>query len=235
MASTNDGKPIERVERNVTRAKFIPIAFMASLLALGGCAETPRPLAATSPDPAPALSQAGWRGLAEAEDLSRMDRLEGAWTTALAEAASRGYRRAIRSEGELLEPDAALPRPAPSPGPYFCRTIKLGRQGRGPAYVAYKPFYCYVEVDGNLLTIVKQTGSERPAGRIFPDAREDRLVFMGALALDDEEKLHSYGEEQDRNLIGVVERVAPFRYRLVIPWPRHESKLDVIELIPVID
>jgi hypothetical protein len=34
-------------------------------------------------------------------------------------------------------------------------------------------------------------------------------------------------------MAGVVERVAPFRYRLVIPWPRGNAKLDVFELIPV--
>ena len=32
---------------------------------------------------------------------------------------------------------------------------------------------------------------------------------------------------------GVLERIAPFRWRLVIPWPQSTSKLDVFELTPV--
>jgi hypothetical protein len=31
----------------------------------------------------------------------------------------------------------------------------------------------------------------------------------------------------------VLERIAPFRWRLVIPWPQSTSKLDVFELTPV--
>ena len=34
----------------------------------------------------------------------------------------------------------------------------------GTAFESFKPFFCYVEVEGDLLTIVKQTGSQRPAG-----------------------------------------------------------------------
>ena len=34
-----------------------------------------------------------------------------------------------------------------------------------PAFERFKPFFCYVQVEGELLTIVKQTGSQRPAGR----------------------------------------------------------------------
>jgi hypothetical protein len=31
----------------------------------------------------------------------------------------------------------------------------------------------------------------------------------------------------------VLERIAPFKWRLVIPWPQSTSKLDVFELTPV--
>jgi hypothetical protein len=34
-------------------------------------------------------------------------------------------------------------------------------------------------------------------------------------------------------MAGVLERIAPFRWRLVIPWPQNSSKLDVFELKPV--
>jgi hypothetical protein len=34
-------------------------------------------------------------------------------------------------------------------------------------------------------------------------------------------------------MAGIFERIAPFRWRLVIPWPQDGAKLDVFELTPV--
>jgi hypothetical protein len=34
-------------------------------------------------------------------------------------------------------------------------------------------------------------------------------------------------------MAGILERIGPFRWRLVIPWPQSTSKLDVFELTPV--
>ena len=147
----------------------------------------------------------------------------------------RGFGGEIDAEGALLEPRAALPRPAPTPGSYNCRLIKLGkatRQGHA-AFESFKPFFCYVEVEGDLLTIVKQTGSQRPAGRLWEDDRPDRLIFLGSLALGDEQQPLAYGDDPKRDMAGVLERIAPFKWRLVIPWPQSTSKLDVFELTPV--
>ena len=83
-----------------------------------------------------------------------------------------------------------------------------------------------------MLTIVKQTGSERPAGRLYPDTNIKRMIFLGTLALGSEEAPLPYGERADRDMAGIMERIAPFRFRLVVPWPRRDSKLDVIELVP---
>ena len=90
-----------------------------------------------------------------------------------------------------------------------------------------------VEVEDDLLTIVKQTGSQRPAGRLWEDDVADRLIFLGTLALADEDEPLAYGENPKRDMAGVFERVGPFRWRLVIPWPQSPSKLDVFELTPV--
>ena len=70
------------------------------------------------------------------------------------------------------------------------------------------------------------------SGRLYPDA-DERLVFLGTLSLGDEEAPLAYGEKAERDMVGIVERVAPFRWRLVIPFPRKESRLDVFELVPV--
>ena len=174
-----------------------------------------------------------WQGVATVADKQRISRLGLAWQEALQEG-QRGFSREVEAEGPLLRPRAALPRPAPTPGSYNCRLVKLGKAtAKAVAFERFKPFFCYVEVEGDLLTIVKQTGSQRPAGRLWEDDRPDRLVFLGSLALGDEEQPVAYSQDPKRDMAGVLERIAPFKWRLVIPWPQSSSKLDVFELTPV--
>jgi hypothetical protein len=59
------------------------------------------------------------------------------------------------------------------------------------------------------------------------------MVFLGSLALGDEEAPLAYGDDPKRNMAGVFERIGAFRWRLVIPWPQSTSKLQVFELTPV--
>ena len=174
-----------------------------------------------------------WTEIATDADEQRLARLGLAWQEALRDA-RRGYGREIKAEGALLQPRAALARPAPTPGSYHCRLVKLGKAtASAVAFERFKPFFCYVEVEGDLLTIVKQTGSQRPAGRLWEDDRPDRLIFLGSLALGSEEQPLAYSEDPRRDMAGVFERVGPFKWRLVIPWPQSSSKLDVFELTPV--
>ena len=183
----------------------------------------------------PPLRSEGWMQIATAADESRIARLGLAWQQALADA-KPGFAGEIRKEGVLLDPRGALPRPAPTPGSYNCRLIKLGKAtAKVGAFERFKPFFCYVQVEDDLLTIVKQTGSQRPAGRLWEDDKPDRLVFLGSLALGDEQQPLAYGDDPKRDMAGVLERIAPFRWRLVIPWPQGTSKLDVFELTPVAD
>lgn len=183
----------------------------------------------------PPLKSEAWMQIATAADKSRIARIGLAWQGALADA-RRGFVAEIKREGPLLEPRAALPRPAPTPGSYNCRLIKLGKATQKDlAFERFKPFFCYVQVEDELLTIVKQTGSQRPAGRLWEDDKPDRLIFLGSLALGDEQQPLAYGDDPKRDMAGVFERIAPFRWRLVIPWPQSTSKLDVFELTPVAD
>lgn len=207
---------------------------MVAAVAMSGCIppkqEPPKPIVSAPPPTKADI----WQGVASTADLNRIRRTATGWSSGLAEARARGSANEVRAEGKLLNPDAALPRPAPTPGSYSCRMVRLGREnGRGPAFQKFKPFFCYVEVEGDLLTIVKQTGSQRPAGRLWDDDRPDRLIFLGSLALGDEEQPRAYGEDSKRDMAGVLERIAPFKWRLVIPWPQSTSKLDVFELTPV--
>jgi hypothetical protein len=215
------------------------IALVAGVVtAAAGCAPKSEGLE-PAPNPTvlvePQSKAEEWKQIATSADESRIARLGAGWTEALADA-KRGFAGEIKKEAELLDPNAALPRPAPTPGSYNCRLIKLGKAGtKGPAFERFKPFFCYVEVEEKLLTIVKQTGSQRPAGRLWEDDAETRLIFLGSLALGNEEQPLAYGDDPKRDMAGVLERIGPFRWRLVIPWPQSDSKLDVFELTPVAD
>lgn len=211
------------------------VAALIGLVLLAGCETKPKlpPGARPVVEVQPPLKSNAWKGLATQADQDRLARIDSAWQQALTEA-GKSFGGEIRKEGVLLKPRAALPRPAPTPGSYNCRLIKLGQSApKTRAFESFKPFFCYVEVEGDLLTIVKQTGSQRPAGRLWEDDNADRLIFLGSLALGDEQQPLAYGDDPKRDMAGVLERIGPFRWRLVIPWPQSSSKLDVFELTPV--
>jgi hypothetical protein len=181
----------------------------------------------------PPLKSEVWKGVANAADQDRIARLGLAWQAALADARASNASD-IEKEGKLLLPRSGLPRPAPTPGSYNCRLVALGKvDPKSMAFESFKPFFCFVQVEDDQLTIVKQTGSQRPAGRLWEDDDSNRLIFLGSLALGDEEQPLAYGDDPKRNMAGVFERIGAFRWRLVIPWPQSNAKLDVFELTPV--
>jgi hypothetical protein len=207
----------------------------ALLAALAGCATKTKVAPGVHPsvEVGPPLKSEAWKAVATAEDKDRLARLGLAWQEALDDA-KKTNAADVRREGKLLLPRSALPRPDPTPGSYNCRLIKLGKAtAKSRAFESFKPFFCYVEVEDQLLTIVKQTGSQRPAGRLWADDEATRLVFLGSLALGNEDQPLAYGDDPKRNMAGVLERIGPFKWRLVIPWPQSTSKLDVFELTPV--
>jgi hypothetical protein len=219
----------------VTRSKISAAMITAAAAALAACATKPAlpPGVRPSVEVGPPLKSETWKSVATAADEDRLARLGLAWQEALDDARKTNAAD-IRREGKLLLPRSALPRPEPTPGSYYCRLIKLGKAtAKGKSYETFKPFFCYVEVEGDLLTIVKQTGSQRPAGRLWQDDEPSRLVFLGSLALGDETSPIAYGDDPRRDMAGVFERIGPFVWRLVIPWPQSTSKLDVFELTPV--
>ena len=212
------------------------IVILALALTSAGCAtvsKVPIPIVTAEAPETPTKAD-GWQSVASARDVDRIVGLGRAWTSALADARARGSRRDLADEGELLRANAALPRPAPTPGSYSCRLVRVGQvTPKVKAFERFKPFFCYVEAEGDLLTIVKQTGSQRPIGRLWEDDDGKRLIFLGSMVTTDEEQPLAYGKDAKRDMAGVLERIAPFRWRLVIPWPQAQSKLDVYELTPV--
>lgn len=212
-----------------TIRSILPLIVLVA--AVGGCVPVktkPHPMVSVG-EP---LKADVWQGIASTADKGRLANVSGAWAAGLAAARKSGFVSALREESELVKSNAAIARPAPTPGSYRCRLVKLGGK---PAFEKFKPFFCYVEVDGELLTIVKQTGSQRPAGRLWEDDNPKRLIFLGSLALGDEEAPLAYGDNPKRDMAGILERTGPFRWRLVIPWPQDGSKLHAYELTPVAD
>lgn len=174
----------------------------------------------------------GWRGAATEEDRGRLRRWREAWVAALAQVRAGEHRGELARGGALFEPDLALADPAPPPGDYDCRTFKLGTpEGDALDYVAYPAFRCRIAIRGGRLHFTKLSGSQRPVGAVFPDNGR-RMVFLGTLMLGDETRALRYGRDRERNLVGVVERVGPNRWRIAFPYPYYESLLDVIELVP---
>jgi len=115
---------------------------------------------------------------------------------------------------------------------YRCRVIKLGARDAGNLdYVSYPGFNCRVRPEETLQRLGKLSGSQRYVGIIFPSDAV-RSVFLGTLAFADESRTLQYGQDQDRDVAGYVERIGPNRWRLLMPQPHFESKVDVMELVP---
>ncbi len=97
-------------------------------------------------------------------------------------------------------------------------------------FTAYPAFDCRIDDEGAVRSFYKLSGSQRPVGLLFGDG--DRTVFLGTLLLGDERAALQYGQDRDRDMAGWLERIEEKRWRLVLPYPRFESTLDVIELVP---
>ena len=173
-----------------------------------------------------------WHQVATDYDRARLRDWRKSFAEALASARAAGHDAEIAKEGALLDPDAALGGgPIPN-GMYACRVIKVGAKTPGLLdYVSYPPFVCRIRQERDLQGFAKLTGSQRQVGLIFPgDAI--RQIFLGTLVLGDEREAMQYGQDRSRDVVAFIERIGPNRWRLVMPAPAFESRLDVIELVP---
>jgi hypothetical protein len=199
------------------------------------------PPAAGAPLPttaAPADGEQGgtadWRKVVSTDDAAALGRLDQAWRLGRAEAEDKGFADEVEALGPLVDPNAGQAgRLQPPPGTYRCRAIKLGTNSPGgPGYLQYPFFRCTIELTpGGDLVLTKTTGSQRARGLLYPDT-DRRLVFVGAQAWGmDETTFPRYGEQRLRDQVGVFERIGSDRWRLVLPWPKVDSKLEILELV----
>ena len=191
--------------------------------ALSGCATTP-----ARPRPMGIVEKpvSAWRETIKLPDAGTIDAMPARWAAARAHAGKRAAA-AIAAQGALLA-GPALDHPAPSPGPYRCRLVRLGASGvRG-----FPATTCFIGGDpGAMLSFTKATGSDAPGGWLYPDDVTTRYVFLGARQVRPGTSNLAYGKDMTRNLAGVVERIGNFRWRLVIPGAA--DTLDVYDLTPL--
>ncbi|WP_235511940.1 MULTISPECIES: DUF4893 domain-containing protein [unclassified Sphingomonas] len=217
-----------RRDRGMIRLLSLATVFAGCALAACGGARVASSASATAAPPAQGPDD--WRRVATSADRDRLRRWRDAWMAALPRARAADPA-AIAAQGALFAPDAALAGPMAPAGRYRCRVFKLGGLGSAMRdFTAYPAFDCRISDEGQVRSFYKESGSQRPVGLLFADG--DRTVFLGTLLLGDERAALQYGQDRDRDMAGVLERIGERRWRLVLPYPRFESMLDVIELVP---
>ena len=168
-----------------------------------------------------------WKSVATAKDIERLTNWRSAFEQARKEAIAAGFNVDIEAGGDLFKTDVAKPGPNLPVGYYNCSVTKLG--GDFVQYVQYPVFRCHVTFEGGRRQFVKLSVSQRPVGYIYKkDGKQS--VFLGTIVLGDEAKLVTYGQEEDRNEAGLVERIGAKRWRIIFPFPHYESTMDVIDL-----
>lgn len=215
---------------------IIPLLSCTALL-VGGCATSG---AGAGPSGASAalhpvvqvdpIPNAEWRGIASDADRSAIDDLSDRWGNALS-SATRRFAARVRGEGPLVEPAAGQPLPALPPGPYLCRLVRLGGK---IGYATYKPDNCYVDGDAERQSFTKQNGSSLPGGWLYTDDQQSRIVFLGTNRFRRDDAAPAYGDLPGREMAGIVERVSPFRWRLVLARPlNRDAAVELYELVPI--
>lgn len=203
---------------------------LAKLAVLAAVLTAPASSAIGAPERAPAV--ADWRRVATLADRVRLRGWRDAWMEALARARGKpADAAALAGDPALFDPDRALSGAVPPLGNYRCRVTKLGAKGTAMGdFTRYPEAICAIGPKGAAVRFDLLAGPQRPVGTLYPD-RDTRAVFIGTLVIGDERGAMTYGRDAARDLVGYIERVGEKRWRLVLPYPRFESVLDVIEVV----
>lgn len=173
---------------------------------------------------APALADGVVDKIMTPADKTRLQNYETARAEALAEAKAGG------AASDMAELEATLAKPNLSfsdfnmAGGWRCRTTKAGKLA---PLVIYGWFKCKVTDDGSGWVLEKLTGSQRTKGRFYTDS-DTRLIYLGSGFVAGE-KAKPYGMGPETDQVGYAFRTGPKEWRIEMPPPHLESKLDIIE------
>lgn len=173
----------------------------------------------------PTLADGQVQKLITPADKVRLDKYGETRKAALAEAKAG-------SPAEVKQLDALLAKPLVPfsdkdlTGNWKCRTIKAG--GLSPL-VIYGWFKCKVTDDGSGWRLAKISGSQRTQGRFFDDG-EKRAIYLGSSSVNND-RAKPYGSGPQTDQVGYAFRTGASEWRIELPAPYYESKLDIIEFM----
>jgi hypothetical protein len=172
-----------------------------------------------------------WRKVATRQDRERLRGWRDAWIQALTKVrATPEGRERLAADADLFDPDRVIEGAALLPGVYRCRVHRLGGIGPGARPLLSGGWTsCRVSETGIVRQFVTD-GDQRASGNLF-DSTDSRTIFLGTLALGDEDRPMRYGRDRQRDMAGLVERIGTARWRLVLPFPGFHSTLDVMEIV----
>jgi hypothetical protein len=166
-------------------------------------------------------------------DDARLEQGDAAFGRAVRKAMARGAAADVAILAEVMAGTPGLLAPE---GSWSCRTLKLGGE---PPLVVYGTFRCRIEPSGrDSWAIVKETGSQRLEGEIWPGDVLNLYLgvgFVGDRPATDYEGFLSLEQApvepgQTVPQVGIFEQMGPDRARLLLPSPLLESDYDIIYL-----
>ncbi|MDP3896149.1 MAG: DUF4893 domain-containing protein [Mesorhizobium sp.] len=172
----------------------------------------------------PALATGEIESLITPADRARLANYDATRAEALKEARAKGSAADIAVLDAAVGPAAKSFADFDMTGEWRCRTIKVGGFAE---LIAYGWFKCRVTDDGSGWTLQKLTGSQRTKGRFFTDS-DTRLTYLGSGAVNDD-PFPAYGTGPDSDQAGYAFRTGASSWRIELPAPRYESRLDILE------
>jgi hypothetical protein len=172
----------------------------------------------------PAFADGEFAKLITAADRQRMEKYDETRAAALAEAKAGGAVGDLAALDKVANAQPQSWSGFDMTGRWQCRTIKVG--GISPL-VVYGWFKCRVSDDGSGWMLEKTSGSQRTKGRFFDDG-DKRLTYLGSFYIAGD-PVKPYGGGPDSDQFGYVFRTGGKAFRIELPAPRYESKLDILE------
>lgn len=172
----------------------------------------------------PALADGEVHKLMTPADKAKLEKYGETRRDAIAEA-QKGDPAAVKEFNAVLARPLVPFSDKPLTGNWKCRTIKAG--GDFGVLVIYGWFKCRVTDDGSGLLLEKRSGSQRTKGRFYDDGAK-RAIYLGSFFIDGDPVL-PYGSGPKTDQVGYAFRTGPNAWRIELPQPYYESKLDIIE------